>query len=391
MINIKPREDGTAELQDIVDMSGQYLVDATTNEVHNIDNIDISQFTQIYLTDHIQQNAGENPETKYTLTVVVEDNEEVKVKQGDENDTAAKPPEPVEDRDEMNSNVVAESGKVKDHDVIPSDPTPVEDHDVMHSDGVAEPTVVKDCDVNPSDPTPVEDCDVMHSDGVAEPTVVKDRDVIPSDPTLVEDHNVMNSDGVAKLRVVKDSDIVAEPTPVDHDVMHSHAAMKPPAQVEESDGIPSAESDIEVLCVKKGEEKCVPKDDTETSKSDTMMESDSYVTALKDNDVENHSDTTETESSSDGSKQSSCYKTKKTEGESNSDVILLNDASDTTEKEGQAEERTESEAEESVRLSPDESSVKISNKKLTVVDKPPRLRSRDKGSVHVPTSSTVYL
>ena len=36
--------------------------------------------------------------------------------------------------------------------------------------------------------------------------------------------------------------------------------------------------------------------------------------------------------------------------------------------------RTESEAEESVRLSPDESSVKISNKKLTVVDKPPRLR-----------------
>ena len=48
------------------------------------------------------------------LTVVVEDTEEVKVKQEDENDTAAKPPEPVEDHDEMNSNVVAESGKVKD-------------------------------------------------------------------------------------------------------------------------------------------------------------------------------------------------------------------------------------------------------------------------------------
>ena len=54
-------------------MSGQYLVDATTNQVHNIDNIDISQFTQIYLVDNIQQNAGENPETKYTLTAVVED------------------------------------------------------------------------------------------------------------------------------------------------------------------------------------------------------------------------------------------------------------------------------------------------------------------------------
>ena len=333
VINIKPQDDGTVELQDIVDISGQYLVDATTNEVHNIDNIDISQFTQIYLVDHIQQNAGENAETKYTLTVVVEDTEEVKVKQEDENDTAAKPPEPVEDHDEMNSNVVAESGKVKDRDVIPSDPTPVEDRDIMHSDGVAQTTVAKDHDVNPSDPTPVEDRDVMHSDGVAEPTAVKDRDVIPSDPTLVEDHDVMHS-GVAKHRVVKDSDVVAKPTPVDHDVMHSHVAMKPPAQVEKSDGIPSAESDIEVLCVKKGEEKCVPKDNTETSKSDTMMESDSYVTALKDNNVENHSDTTETESSSDGSKRNSCYKTKKTEGESNSDVILLNDASDTTEKEG---------------------------------------------------------
>ena len=117
----------------------------------------------------------------------------------------------------------------------------------------------------------------------------------------MEDHDIMHS-GIVKHRVVKDSDVVAKPTPVDHDVMHSHVAMKPPAQVEKSDGIPSAESDIEVLCVKKGEEKCVPKDDTETSKSNTMMESDSYVTALKDKDVENHSDTTETESSSEGSK-----------------------------------------------------------------------------------------
>ena len=159
--------------------------------------------------------------------------------------------------------------------------------------------------------------------------------------------------------------------------MHSQAAMKPPALVEKSDGIPSAESDIEVLCVKKGEENCVQKDDTATSKSDTMIDSD--VTALKDNDVDNHSDTTENESSSDGLKGNNCYKTKKTEGESNSDVILLNDASHTTEKEVQAEERTESEVEESARLSPDECSVKISNKKLTVVDKPPRLRSETRG------------
>ena len=54
-INIKPQDDGTAELQDVVDMSGQYLVNANTNLVYNIDNIDISQFTQIYLIDTAPQ------------------------------------------------------------------------------------------------------------------------------------------------------------------------------------------------------------------------------------------------------------------------------------------------------------------------------------------------
>ena len=314
-------------------------MDATTNQVYNIDNIDISQFTQIHLVDHIQQNAGENPETQYTLTAVVEDIEEVKVKQEDENDTAAKPPEPVEEHDKMNSNVVAEPGEVKDCGVIPCDPTPVEDHDIMHSEGVAKPTVVNNCDIIPSDPTLVEDHDIMHSDSSAEPGVDKDSDVIIS-----------------------------------------HVVMKPPGL---EDGILSAvvESEIELLSVKKGEGKCAPEDNGATCKSDTMMESNSDVTALKDNDVEiiDHSDTTKNESSSDGLKGNNCYKTKKTEGESNSDVILLNDASDTTEKEGEAEERTKSEVEESVRLSPDESSVKISNKKLTVVDKPPRLRSETRG------------
>ena len=67
------------------------------------------------------------------------------------------------------------------------------------------------------------------------------------------------------------------------------------------------------------------------------------------------------------------------EGESDSNVKVLKDASDTTEKEGESDERNESEVEESVRLFPDESNVKISNKKLTIVNKPPRLRSETKG------------
>ena len=49
IINI-PNGDGTAELTDVVDMSGKYLLtpDGTTC---NIDDLDISQFTQIYLVN----------------------------------------------------------------------------------------------------------------------------------------------------------------------------------------------------------------------------------------------------------------------------------------------------------------------------------------------------
>ena len=89
-INIKPQDDGTAELQDVVDMSGQYLVDANTNLVYNIDNIDISQFMQIYLIDAAPQidtapqNDGENRETNYTLKAIVEDVDDIHITEEDD-------------------------------------------------------------------------------------------------------------------------------------------------------------------------------------------------------------------------------------------------------------------------------------------------------------------
>ena len=87
-INIKPQNDGTAELQDVVDMSGQYLVDARTNLVYNIDNIDISQFTQKFLIDAAPQIKaaphGEHRETNYTLKTIVEDVDDIHVKEEDD-------------------------------------------------------------------------------------------------------------------------------------------------------------------------------------------------------------------------------------------------------------------------------------------------------------------
>ena len=86
-INIKPQDDGTAELQDVVDMSGQYLVNAKMNLVYNIDNIDISQFMQIYLIDAAPKidaaPHGEHRETNYTLKAIVEDVDDIHIKEDD--------------------------------------------------------------------------------------------------------------------------------------------------------------------------------------------------------------------------------------------------------------------------------------------------------------------
>ena len=75
-------------MQDVVDMSGQYLVNASTNLVYNIDNIDISQFTQIYLIDAaLQIDAaphGEHRETNYTFKAIVEDVNDIHVKEEDD-------------------------------------------------------------------------------------------------------------------------------------------------------------------------------------------------------------------------------------------------------------------------------------------------------------------
>ena len=70
VIDIIP--ENTAELSDVVNLSGQCVNNPATGEVFNIDNIDISQFTQIYLVNTpVPDNMTENQVTNYTLSAVV--------------------------------------------------------------------------------------------------------------------------------------------------------------------------------------------------------------------------------------------------------------------------------------------------------------------------------
>ena len=85
----------------------------------------------------------------------------------------------------------------------------------------------------------------------------------------------------------------------------------------------SVKSDIDVLSVKNANAKCGEKDDTTTSKSSTMMESncgsDNDVTALKDN----ASDTNDSGSSTDGSKAKKSYKRNYSWKDTKEEVLVM--------------------------------------------------------------------
>ena len=90
VINIMPDKCEKGELPNIINLTGQYLHDAVTGQVYNIDNIEISQFTQIYLVDAVSTTVltemTKIKETNYTVSVIVEsgDKLEGKIKEEEE-------------------------------------------------------------------------------------------------------------------------------------------------------------------------------------------------------------------------------------------------------------------------------------------------------------------
>ena len=90
VINITPDKCEKGELPNIINLTGQYLHDAVTGQVYNIDNIDISQFTQIYLVDAVSATVPTEmtkiKETNYTVSAIVEsgDESEGKIKEEEE-------------------------------------------------------------------------------------------------------------------------------------------------------------------------------------------------------------------------------------------------------------------------------------------------------------------
>ena len=85
-IEIKPVQ--SIQLTGVVNLSGQYVQDASTGTLYNIDDLDISQLTQIYLIDVPQKETEiKTTETNYRILAIVED---VEVKTEKENDEQGK-------------------------------------------------------------------------------------------------------------------------------------------------------------------------------------------------------------------------------------------------------------------------------------------------------------
>ena len=88
-IEIKPVQ--SVQLTGVVNLSGQYVQDASTGALYNINDLDISQLTQIYLIDVPQQETEiQTTEMNYTISAIVEDVEVKTEKENDEQGTTSK-------------------------------------------------------------------------------------------------------------------------------------------------------------------------------------------------------------------------------------------------------------------------------------------------------------
>ena len=132
VINITPHD--AVELQDVINLTGQYLYNANTGEVHNIDHIDISQFKEIYFLDTDQQVTVpqikwqesvpkiEQQETNYSLSVVVESDDGIKEEKEDNTENQKREfgelvkSDEVEDKS-MNDGKEKSKGDENEHDV----------------------------------------------------------------------------------------------------------------------------------------------------------------------------------------------------------------------------------------------------------------------------------
>ena len=345
-INIKPQNDGAAELQDVVDMSGQYLVDASTNLVYNIDNIDISQFMEIYLIDAAPQidaaPHGEHRETNYTLKAIVEDVDDIHVKEEDDK---------MKEIDDKCKEIVTEG----------TDKEKVEENDVKEGEKQVE--VIdehqKDIVTEGTEKEKSEEHDVKESEEEVQLIDVKRKEIVEdgTEQENMEECDAKESEEEVQLIDVKQKEFIEDRTEQEKT---EKCDVKERRNKEERD---VKESEVEVQVIVWHDTNKHPLNDTtcDSSTSDGLKERKSDTDDKK-KDEETSCRSNTTYNSADEHDIASC--TSHSSKEQKTDVDVDNSSG----AEG-----------DSVRLSPDESRVKISNENLTVVDKPPRLRSETRG------------
>ena len=205
VIDIKPDDSG--QLSDEVNLSGNVVYNASTGEVFNIDDIDISQFMEIYLVDTavpgstnqeknyiVEATVPEvmNQETNYILKAVMEsDDEEIKVKK-----------EEQEIKDAVNVHEVTKGYEKDGSEITEKDPVQNDDKICDVQEEHAEKEIVKVCDIEQH-----EDKEEVHSDksvqGGDGKNNVKVRDITqPEEEQEVDsDESVQGGDGKNNVKV----------------------------------------------------------------------------------------------------------------------------------------------------------------------------------------------
>ena len=312
VINITPHD--AVELQDVVNLTGQYLYNANTGEVHNIDHIDISQFKEIYFLDTEQQVTVpqierqesvpeiEQQETNYSLSVVVESDDDIKEEKEDNTENQKREfgeivkSDEVEDKS-MNDGKEKSKGDENEHDVTEK------------QNQTSDESGCDDKEKNQSD---------KNKHDVTE-NIEQDK----------EKHNRTSHESGCDVRQdIEGSESVCEVTDHNEQKERKRNRKRQPKEIPKYVFSTDSRSDTT---------------DSQCEKSDTTDEQTEI----------DKSDTSEHESSSEVARLTSS-------GADKSDSCVSQD---------------------SVRLSPDDCKVNVTRnlEKLTIVDKPPRLRSETRG------------
>ena len=222
-----------------------------------------------------------------------------------------------------------------------------------------------------------EECDVKKSEEEVQLIDVKQKEIVEdrAEQENMEEHDAKESEEEVQLIDIKQKEFVEDRTEQEKTEEHD---VKERGKKEKRD-VKESEVEVQVIVWHDTNKRPLSNTTCDSSTSDGLKERKSDTEA-----EEKESDIEIVDRQSDGDKkkdeETSCRSDTMYHSADDHDIVSCTSHSSKEQKTDiDVDNSSGAEEGDSVRLSPDESRVKISKDKLTVVDKPPRLRSETRG------------